>query len=77
MTDNAPPNDAAIANERVATTLRMIDLMEIVITDLEDTLNSEEVVESLRRTGKHKQAEELEMLVARAEELKSASSDSS
>jgi len=66
-------SDSPIANERVAITLRMIDLMELVITDLDGTLSTEEVVEILRRTGRHNEAEELEMLLASAEELSPAS----
>ncbi len=77
LSDNvSDTSDSPIANERVAITLRMIDLMELVITDLEGTLSTEEVVEILRRTGRHNEAEELEMLIARAEELSPASSDS-
>ncbi len=70
-------SDSPIADERVAITLRMIDLMELVITDLDGTLSTEEVVEILRRTGRHNEAEELEMLIARAEKLRPASSDPS
>ncbi len=78
LSDNvSDTSDSPIADERVAITLRMIDLMELVITDLDGTLSTEEVVEILRRTGRHNEAEELEMLIARAEELRPASSDSS
>ena len=74
LSDNVPDtSDSPISDERVAITLRMIDLMELVITDLEGTLSTEEVVETLRRTGRHNEAEELEMLIARAEELGPAS----
>ncbi len=70
-------SSAAIANERAAITLRMADLMEFVSGRMDDTLNFEEVVKRLRHMGRHKEAEEFEMLTARAEELKSTSSDSS
>ena len=78
LTDNvSDTSDSPIADERVAITLRMIDLMDLVITDLDGTLSAEEVVETLQRTGRPNEAEELEMLIARAEELRSASPDPS
>jgi len=51
--------------------------MNLVTTGLDDTPDAKEIAERLRRMERHKEAKELEMLVARAEELKSASSDSS
>ena len=55
----------------------MVGLMEFVTTGIDDTPSGEEVVKRLRRMGKRKQAKELESLLARAEELRSASSDPS
>ena len=66
-------SSAAIANERTAITLRMADLMEFISGGMDYTLNFEEVVKRLRRMGRHKKAEEFELLAARAEELRSAS----
>ncbi len=68
---------ADIADELASIVSRMVPLMEFVTTGLNDTPDAEEVVKRLRRMKKHKQAKELEKLFARAEELRSASSDPS
>ncbi len=77
MADNLPPSDADIADELASTISRTIDLMELVTTNLDDTLDAAEIVERFRRMKMYEEAEELETLFARAEELRSASSDSS
>ena len=64
-----------IADELAEIVSRMVPLMKYVTTGLDDTPSGEEVVKRLRHTGKRKQADELETLFARAEELRSASSD--
>jgi oligoendopeptidase F len=68
---------ADIADELASIVSRMVPLMEFVTTGLNDTPDAEEVLKRLRRMKKHKQAKELEKLFARAEELRSASPDSS
>ncbi len=77
MADNIPPSDADIVDELAAIVARVADLMKLTTTGPDDTPDAYEVTNRLRRMGKHKEAKELEMLIARAEELKSASSDSS
>ena len=66
---------ADIADELADIVSRMVPLMKFVTTGLDDTPDAEEVVKRLRRMKKHKQAKELEKLFARAEELRSVSSD--
>ncbi len=77
MADDTPPSDADIIDELASIVSRTVDLMNLVTTGLDDTPDAEEVAGRLRRMGKHEEAKELEMLVARAEELRSTSSDSS
>ncbi len=77
MADNIPPSDADIVDELAAIVARVADLMKLTTTGPDDTPDAYEVTNRLRRMGKHEEAKELEMLIARAEELKSASSDSS
>ncbi len=77
MADNIPPSDADIVDELAAIVARVADLMKLTTTGPDDTPDAYEVTNRLRRMGKHKEAKELEMLMARAEELRSASSDSS
>ena len=74
MADNTPPSDADIVDELAAIVARAADLMELATTGLDDTPDAEEVAERLRRMERHEDAKELETLIARAEELKSASS---
>ncbi len=66
-----------IADELAEIASRMVPLMRFVTTGLDDTPDAEEIVKRLRRMKKHKEAKELEKLFARAEELRSACSDSS
>ena len=77
MTDKIPRSDADVIDELASIVARAADLMELVTTGLDDTPDAEKVAERLRRMGKHKEAKELEMLMARAEELRSVSSASS
>ena len=77
MADNLPPSDADIADELASTISRTIDLMELVTTNLDDTLDAAEVVTRFRRMKMYEEAQELETLFARAEELRSASQESS
>ena len=77
MGANSRTNDSDIADELASTISRTIDLMELVTTNLDDTLDATEIVTRFRLMKMYEEAEELEMLFARAEELRSASSDSS
>ena len=61
-----------IADELASTISRTIDLMELVTTNLDDTLDAAEIVSRFRLMKMYEEAEELEMLFARAEELRSA-----
>ena len=77
MADNLRPSDADITDELASTISRTIDLMELVTTNLDDTLDAAEIVKRFRRMKMYEEAQELETLFARAEELRSASSGSS
>ncbi len=66
-----------ITDELASTISRTIDLMELVTTNLDDTLDAAEILKRFRHMKMYEEAEELETLFARAEELRSASSDSS
>ena len=77
MTDNALPSGADIADELASTISRTIDLMELVTINLDDTLDAAEILKRFRCMKMYEEAEELETLFARAEELRSASLDSS
>ena len=65
------------ADELAAIISRIVDLMELVTTNPDDTIDASEVTDRLRRIGKYEEAEEFEMLSARAEELRATSSSSS
>ena len=77
MADDTPPSDAGIIEELASIVSRTVDLMNLVTTGLDDTPDAKEIAERLRRMERHKEAKELEMPMARAEELRSASSASS
>ncbi len=66
-----------ITDELASTISRTIDLMELVTTNLDDTLDAAELVKRFRLMKMYEEAEELETLFARAEELRTASSDPS
>ena len=67
-------NDSDIIDELASIIERVSDLMELATYGLDDTPDAEEVTARLRRMDRHKEADELETLFARAEELRSASS---
>ncbi len=77
MANNIRPSDADITAELASIVSRIVALMNLVTTGRGDTPNAEEGAERLRRTERHKEAEELETLFARAEELRSTSSERS
>ena len=77
MVANIRTNYSDITDELADIVSRMIPLMKYITTGLDDTPSGEEVVKHLRHVGKRKQADELGALLARAEELRSASSNSS
>ena len=77
MDTNTRTNYSDITDELASTISRTIDLMELVTTNLDNTLDAAEVVTRFRRMKMYEEAEEIETLFARAEELRSASSDSS
>ncbi len=77
MADDTPPSDADIIDELASIVARVADLMKLTTTGPDDTPDTYEVTNRLRRRGKLEEAKELEMLIARAKELKSASSESS
>jgi len=71
MVTNIRTNDSDITDELASTISRTIDLMELVTTNLDDTLDAAEIVARFRLMKMYEEAEELEMLFARAEELRS------
>ena len=71
MAANSRTNHSDIADELASTISRTIDLMELVTTNLDDTLDAAEIVARFRLMKMYEEAEELEMLFARAEELRS------
>jgi len=77
LADNIPPSDADIIDEHASIVTRVSDLIQLATTGQYNSRGYKQIANRLRGMGKHKEAEELEMLIARAEELKSASSDSS
>ncbi len=77
MVANIRTKYSDIVDELAEIVSRMVPLMKFVTTGLDDTPDAEEVIKRLRCMKKHKQAKELEKLFARAEELRSPSSDHS
>jgi hypothetical protein len=77
LADNTPLSDTDITGEFASIIERVSDLTELATSGLDDTPDANEVANRLRRMERYTEAKELEMLIARAEELKSASSDSS
>ncbi len=76
MTDNTP-SDADIIDELASIVLRVSDLIQLATTGPYNSRGTNKIAKRLGRMGKQEEAKELEMLIARAKELKSASSDSS
>ena len=77
MADDTLPSDADIVDELASIVLRVSDLIQLATTGPYNSRGTNKIAKRLRRMGKQEEAKELEMLIARAEELKSASSDSS
>ena len=77
MADDTPPSDADIIDELASIVSRAVDLIQLATTGPYTSRSPKKIAKRLRRMGKHKEAKELEMLMARAEELRSTSSDSS
>ena len=77
MADKISPSDADIIDELASIVLRLSDLIQLSTTGPYNSRSHKKIAERLRRMGKCKEADEFETLAARAEELKSASSDSS
>ena len=77
MADDTLPSDADIVDELASIVLRVSDLIQLATTGPYNSRSPNKIAKRLRHMGKHEEAKELETLIARAEELKSASSDSS
>ncbi len=77
MADNTPLSNTDITGEFASIVIRVSDLIQLATTGPYNSRSTSKIAKRLRRMGKHKEAKELETLIARAEELKSASSDSS
>ena len=77
MADKIPPSDADIIDEHASIVTRVSDLIQLATTGQYNSRGYKQIANRLRGMGKQEEAKELEMLIARAEELKSASSDSS
>jgi len=76
LADNTPPSDADIIDELASIVIRVSDLIQLATTGQYNSRSPKKIAERLRRMGKCKEADEFESLMARAEELKSAASDS-
>ena len=74
---DSTPSDADIIDELASIVLRVSDLIQLATTGPYNSRGHKKIAKRLRRMSKHEEAKELEMLIARAKELKSASSDSS
>ncbi len=77
MADDTPPSDTDIIDELASIVLRVSDLIQLATTGPYNSRGHKQIAKRLRDMGKQEEAKELEMLIARAEELKSASSNSS
>ena len=77
MADKIPPSDADLVDELASIVLRVSNLIKLATTGPYNSRSPKKIAERLRRMGKCKEADEFDMLIARAEELKSASSNSS
>ena len=77
MADDTPPSDADIIDELASIVLRVSDLIQLATTGPYNSRSPKKIAKRLWDMNKLKEAQELERLFARAEELKSASSDSS
>ena len=77
MTDNTPPIDAAISDELASIVLRVSDLIQLATTGPYNSRSPRKIAKRLWDLDKHNEAEEFKMLTARAEELRTASSNSS
>ena len=72
-----PASDADIIDELASIVIRVSDLIQLATTGPYNSRSPKKIAKRLRHMGKCKEADEFEMLTARAEELKLASSDSS
>ena len=75
MADKIPPSDADIIDELASIVLRLSDLIQLSTTGPYNSRSPKKIAKRLWDMEKHIEADEFEMLIARAEELKSASSD--
>ncbi len=74
MAANIPPSDADIIDELASIVVRVVELTGHATTGLNAIPDAGEVTRRLRRMERHIEAQELEMLMARAEELRLTSS---
>jgi len=77
MADKIPPSDDDVIDELTSIVLRLSDLVQLSTTGPSNSPSSKKIAKRLRRMGKCKEADEFETLIARAEELRSSSSDAS
>ena len=77
MADNVPPSDADIVDELASVVSRTVDLIQLASTGPYNSRSHKKIAKRLWDMNKLKEAQELERLFARAEELRSASSASS
>ena len=73
LVDDIPPSDDDTVDELAAIIARVSNLLEHATSGLGDIADAGEVTKRLRRMERHSEAKELERLMARAEELRSAS----
>ena len=77
MADNIPPNDADITDELASIVQRVSDLVQLATTGPFNSRAPNKIAKRLFEMDKHIEAKEFQTLVARAEELRSTSSDPS
>ncbi len=77
MSDNISPSDTDITNELASIVLRVSELIHLATTGLYNSRSPKKIAKRLWDLNKHNEAEEFVMLIARAEELRPASSGSS
>ncbi len=77
MADNTPLSYAHLVDELASIVIRVSDLIQLATTGPYNSRSPKKIAKRLWDMEKHIEAEEFEMLIARAEELKSAASDAS
>ena len=73
LADSTPPSDADIIDELASIVVRVSDLIQLATTGPYNSRSPKKIAKRLWDMNKLKEAQELERLFARTEELRSAS----